>query len=56
MNDRRMVIIKPFFIRRIDVKGQAYLAEKADYKEVQKLINELIQHQPDGKQKSPKSN
>jgi inosine-uridine nucleoside N-ribohydrolase len=27
-------------------KGQAYLVEKADYKEVEKLINELIQHQP----------
>jgi pyrimidine-specific ribonucleoside hydrolase len=27
-------------------KGQAYLVEKADYKEVQKLINELIMHQP----------
>ena len=26
--------------------GQAYLVEKADYKEVEKLINELIQHQP----------
>lgn len=26
--------------------GQAYLAEKADYKEVEKLINELIQYQP----------
>ncbi len=38
------------------MKGQAYLAEKVDYKEVQKLIDELIQHQPDGKQKSPKSN
>ncbi|MDB5145795.1 MAG: nucleoside hydrolase [Mucilaginibacter sp.] len=28
------------------VKGQAYLVEKADYKEVEKLINKLIQHQP----------
>jgi inosine-uridine nucleoside N-ribohydrolase len=27
-------------------KGQAYLVEKVDYKEVEKLINELIQHQP----------
>ena len=27
-------------------KGQAYLVEKADYREVEKLINELIQHQP----------
>jgi inosine-uridine nucleoside N-ribohydrolase len=27
-------------------KGQAYLVEKVDYKEVQKLINELIMHQP----------
>ena len=26
--------------------GQAYLVEKAEYKEVEKLINELIQHQP----------
>jgi inosine-uridine nucleoside N-ribohydrolase len=26
--------------------GQAYLAEKIDYKEVEKLINELIQYQP----------
>ncbi len=26
--------------------GQAYLVEKADYHEVEKLINELIQHQP----------
>jgi hypothetical protein len=26
--------------------GQAYLVEKADYKDVEKLINELIQHQP----------
>ncbi|HEY9003545.1 MAG TPA: nucleoside hydrolase [Mucilaginibacter sp.] len=26
--------------------GQAYLVEKVDYKEVQKLINELIQYQP----------
>jgi len=26
--------------------GQAYLVEKADYKEVEKLINELIQYQP----------
>jgi len=26
--------------------GQAYLVEKADYREVQKLINELIMHQP----------
>jgi pyrimidine-specific ribonucleoside hydrolase len=26
--------------------GQAYLVEKADYREVEKLINELIQHQP----------
>jgi inosine-uridine nucleoside N-ribohydrolase len=26
--------------------GQAYLIEKADYKEVEKLINELIQYQP----------
>jgi inosine-uridine nucleoside N-ribohydrolase len=26
--------------------GQAYLVEKVDYKEVEKLINELIQHQP----------
>ncbi len=29
-------------------KGQAYLVEKADYMEVQNLINELIQHQPVG--------
>jgi inosine-uridine nucleoside N-ribohydrolase len=27
-------------------KGQAYLVEKADYKQVQMLINELIMHQP----------
>ena len=27
-------------------KGQAYLVEKAGYKEVEKLINELIMHQP----------
>jgi inosine-uridine nucleoside N-ribohydrolase len=27
-------------------KGQAYLVEKVDYKEVEKLINELIQYQP----------
>jgi inosine-uridine nucleoside N-ribohydrolase len=27
-------------------KGQAYLVEKVDYKEVEKLINELIMHQP----------
>lgn len=27
-------------------KGQAYLVEKVNYKEVQDLINELIQHQP----------
>jgi inosine-uridine nucleoside N-ribohydrolase len=27
-------------------EGQAYLVEKTDYKEVEKLINELIQHQP----------
>jgi inosine-uridine nucleoside N-ribohydrolase len=27
-------------------KGQAYLVERADYHEVQKLIDELIQHQP----------
>ena len=27
-------------------KGQAYLVEKVDYTEVQKLINDLIQHQP----------
>ncbi|MGN6640701.1 MAG: nucleoside hydrolase, partial [Mucilaginibacter sp.] len=27
-------------------KGQAYLVKKVDYKEVEKLINELIQHQP----------
>lgn len=27
-------------------KGQAYLVEKVDYTEVQKLIDELIQHQP----------
>ncbi|HVX01438.1 MAG TPA: hypothetical protein VHA52_13530, partial [Candidatus Babeliaceae bacterium] len=26
--------------------GQAYLVERIDYKEVEKLINELIQHQP----------
>jgi hypothetical protein len=26
--------------------GQAYLVEKVDYKEVEKLINELIMHQP----------
>ncbi len=37
-------------------KGQAYLVEKVDYKEVQELINSLIQHQPVKKQKSPKSN
>ena len=30
-------------------KGHAYLVEKADYKVVQKLINELIMHQPVGK-------
>ncbi|MDB5024038.1 MAG: nucleoside hydrolase [Mucilaginibacter sp.] len=36
--------------------GQAYLVEKVDYKQVQRLIDELIQHQADGKQKSPKSN
>ena len=28
--------------------GQAYLVEKADYKEVQELINQLIMHQPVG--------
>ena len=27
-------------------KGQAYLVEKVDYHEVEKLINDLIQHQP----------
>ncbi|HWD89364.1 MAG TPA: nucleoside hydrolase [Mucilaginibacter sp.] len=27
-------------------KGQAYLVEKVDYHEVERLINELIQHQP----------
>jgi pyrimidine-specific ribonucleoside hydrolase len=27
-------------------KGQAYLVEKADYKQVEKIINELIMHQP----------
>jgi inosine-uridine nucleoside N-ribohydrolase len=27
-------------------KGQAYLVEKADHREVQKLINELMMHQP----------
>lgn len=32
-------------------KGQAYLVEKVDYKEVQKLINGLIQHQPAGSKK-----
>ncbi|MFB9841596.1 nucleoside hydrolase [Mucilaginibacter ginsenosidivorans] len=32
-------------------KGQAYLVEKVDYKEVQKLINDLIQHQPVGSKK-----
>ena len=32
-----------------NARGQAYLVEKADYKEVQKLINDLIQHQPLGK-------
>ena len=34
-------------------KGQAYLVEKVDYHEVEKLINDLIQHQPvlSGKQK-----
>ncbi|WP_426671826.1 nucleoside hydrolase [Mucilaginibacter sp. McL0603] len=37
-------------------KGQAYLVEKVDYKEVEKLINELIMHQPVLKEKSPKSN
>jgi hypothetical protein len=26
--------------------GQAYLVEKIDYKEVEKLINELIKYQP----------
>jgi len=30
-------------------KGQAYLVEKVDYHEVEKLINSLIQHQPAGK-------
>jgi len=30
--------------------GQAYLVEKADHKVVQDLIDELIQHQPTGKQ------
>jgi inosine-uridine nucleoside N-ribohydrolase len=30
-------------------KGQAYLVEKVDYHEVEKLINDLIQHQPKGK-------
>jgi pyrimidine-specific ribonucleoside hydrolase len=29
-----------------DGKGQAYLVEKVDYKEVQELIDELIQHKP----------
>lgn len=35
-------------------KGQAYLVEKTDYKEVEKLINDLIQHQPvlSGKRKN----
>ncbi len=33
-------------------KGQAYLVEKVDYKEVQKLINDLIQHQPVVKRKA----
>ncbi len=28
--------------------GQAYLVEKVDHKVVQDLINELIQHQPEG--------
>ncbi|MDO3626317.1 nucleoside hydrolase [Mucilaginibacter sp. BT774] len=32
--------------------GQAYLVEKVDYKEVEKLINELIQYQPIKKQKA----
>jgi inosine-uridine nucleoside N-ribohydrolase len=32
--------------------GQAYLVEKVDYKEVEKLINKLIQHQPVIKQKA----
>jgi len=32
-----------------NVKGKAYLVEKVDYREVQKLINELIMHQPHGK-------
>ena len=27
-------------------KGQAYLVEKVDYREVERLINDLIQHQP----------
>jgi inosine-uridine nucleoside N-ribohydrolase len=31
-----------------NVKGQAYLVEKADYRQVQDLINDLIQHQPMG--------
>lgn len=36
--------------------GQSYLVEKIDYKAVQKLINDLIMHQPVKKQKNPKSN
>lgn len=31
--------------------GQAYLVEKADYKEVEKLINDVIQYQPGGGQR-----
>jgi hypothetical protein len=27
-------------------KGQAYLVEKMDYKKVEELINDLIEHQP----------
>lgn len=30
-------------------KGQAYLVEKVDYKEVERLINKLIQHQAEVK-------
>jgi pyrimidine-specific ribonucleoside hydrolase len=33
-------------------KGQAYLVEQVDYKVVQRLIDELMQHQPVSKQKN----
>ena len=46
-----------FFIAYFVVSvPSGYLVEKIDYKAVQKLINDLIMHQPVKKQKNPKSN